>query len=125
MARKFKIAQEATFKAPVTIPRVGGDPIVVNMEYKYLTRKELADLYESWQEYAKGIDIKEGQSLGEITDLEVGLQVKQLSDILVGWEFEDEFNEENISQFVIACIGATPAVLDKYQEAYSKTQLGN
>lgn len=125
MAKKFKIAQNPTFKSEVAIPRVGGDPILVQMEYKYLTRKELADLYESWQEFAKSIDVKEEQTLGEVTDLEVGLQVKQLSDILVGWDFDDEFSEENIKQLVITCIGATNAVLDKYQEAYSKTQLGN
>lgn len=125
MAKSFKIAQNATFKKVVSIPRVGGDAIEVEFEYKYLPRQELAKLYESWEKKAKELQISETSTLSELTEAEIDLQVGQLQDILVGWAFSDEFNEENIRALVETSVHASRVVTEVYSDAYAKAKLGN
>lgn len=125
MAKKFKIANNPTFKSKVSIPRVGGDEIEVEFEFKYLTRKELAKVYEGWQEKLTDLDITDETTLSELTDIEVELQIKQLKDIVQGWDFEDEFNDDNIEQLVETSVFAAKTVIEAYQEAYMKAKVGN
>jgi len=125
MSKKFSILQNPTFKSTVSIPRIGGEPINVEFEFKYLPRKELAALYEGWQKEAKELNISEDSTLLELTEAEVNLQVKQLKDILVGWSFEDEFSDENIAMLVGTSVHATSAITGAYSDAYSKAKLGN
>ncbi len=125
MAKKFKIANNPTFKSKVSIPRVGGDEIEVEFEFKYLTRKELAKVYEGWQEKLTDLNITDDTTLSELTDIEVELQIKQLKDIVQGWDFEDEFNDDNIEQLVETSVFAAKTVIEAYQEAYMKAKVGN
>ena len=125
MAKKFKIANNPTFKSKVSIPRVGGDEIEVEFEFKYLTRKELAKVYEGWQEKLTDLNITDDTTLTELTDIEVELQIKQLKDIVQGWDFEDEFNDDNIEQLVETSVFAAKTVIEAYQEAYMKAKVGN
>jgi len=125
MAKSFKIAQNPTFKKVVSIPRVGGDAIEVEFEYKYLPRQELAKLYESWEKKAKELQISETSTLSELTEAEIDLQVGQLQDILVGWAFSDEFSEENIRALVETSVHASRVVTEVYSDAYAKAKLGN
>lgn len=125
MAKKFRIAQNATFKQVVKIPRIGGEPVEVEFEYKFIPRKELAALYDAWRDQASAIEVDEDSKLSDLTDFEIGLQVRQLKDILVGWNFEDEFNDENIQAVVEMSVHATQAIISGFQEAYSKAKVGN
>lgn len=125
MAKKFKIANNPTFKSKVSIPRVGGEEIEVEFEFKYLTRKELAKVYEGWQEKLTDLNITDDTTLSELTDIEVELQIKQLKDIVQGWDFEDEFNDDNIEQLVETSVFAAKTVIEAYQEAYMKAKVGN
>lgn len=125
MAKKFKIANNPTFKSKVSIPRVGGDEIQVEFEFKYLTRKELAKVYDGWQEKLTDLNITDDTTLSELTDIEVELQIKQLKDIVQGWDFEDEFNDDNIEQLVETSVFAAKTVIEAYQEAYMKAKVGN
>lgn len=127
MAKKFSIAQNPTFKAKVDIPRIGGEPISVEMEYKFIPRKELASVFQSWQEGFENIkeNITEESKLTEMSDLEIELQVEQLKDILVGWGFDDEFNDDNIRAVVELSAQATQAIVDGFHAAYTKSKVGN
>ena len=125
MAKKFKIANNPTFKSKVSIPRVGGSEIEVEFEFKYLTRKQLASIYEEWQAKLAELNITDDTTLTELTDIEVELQIKQLKDIVIGWDFDDEFNDENIEQLVETSVFAAKTVIESYQEAYMKAKVGN
>ena len=125
MAKKFKIANNPTFKSKVSIPRVGGSEIEVEFEFKYLTRKQLAAIDEEWQAKLSELNITDETTLSELTDIEVELQIKQLKDIVVGWDFDDEFNDENIEQLVETSVFAAKTVIESYQEAYMKAKVGN
>lgn len=127
---KFKIAQNATFKADVDIPRVGGTTIKVPFEFKYRDRKELAALFAGWQESvkedqerfkAKGDEI----TLVDITESHIERQVGQVTELVTGWGFDDKLSPESIRALVETSAGAGEAIVDAYQKAYSPARLGN
>lgn len=124
MSKKFKIKQNPTFKAKVVIPIVGGDGVETEFEFKYLTRKELAAMYDKWSDEAKKLTF-EDVTLAELTDQEMKLQVMQIKDIVCGWDIEDEFNDENIEGLVNISINIVKAITDVYQKAYVESKLGN
>jgi len=131
VAKTFKIQQNPTFKETVKIPRVGGEPLEVVFEYKYLTRKELAVLQDDWnkatkemiEKWTKAEDAE--RSLEEMSEDEITHNVKQLKDIVVGWNFSDEFNDENIRALVEATLHTTDSIVKAYYEAYAKAKVGN
>src|SRR5450830_79374 len=47
---KFKLIQKPTFKAPVMILRAGYNAEKVELEFQYLDRTALVDLYTAWNE---------------------------------------------------------------------------
>jgi hypothetical protein len=127
---KFKIAQNATFKADVEIPRVGGTTIKVPFEFKYRDRKELAAMFAGWQESvkedqerfkAKGDEL----TLIEITDSHIERQVEQVTQLVAGWGFEDKLGPESIRALVETSAGAGDAIVDAYQKAFASSRLGN
>ena len=131
MSKSFKIQQNPTFKETVKIPRVGGEPFEVVFEYKYLTRKELAVLQDDWNKSTKEMIEKwtkagdDERSLEEMSEDEITHNVKQLKDIVVGWNFSDEFNDENIRALVEATLHTTDSIVKAYYEAYAKAKVGN
>ena len=131
MSKSFKIQQNPTFKETVKIPRVGGEPLEVVFEYKYLTRKELAVLQDDWNKATKEMIEKwtkagdDERSLEEMSEDEITHNVKQLKDIVVGWNFSDEFNDENIRALVEATLHTTDSIVKAYYEAYAKAKVGN
>lgn len=133
MAKKFSIAQNATFKNTVDVPRIGGESIKVGFEFKYLTRKQLSELQDKWNDQAqimldkwrKEADDADKSGISHITEDEINHNIAQLKDIVVGWEFSEEFNDENIRALVESSLAATDAVIKGYHEAYTKAKLGN
>lgn len=124
----FKIAQNATFKAEVEIPRVGFDPIKVEFEFKYRDRKELSKYYDKWNAERDALakeSMKDGATWGAATARQMALEVGQIKDIAVGWGFDEEFTDESIAELVATCVGAPAAVLDTYQNAYAVARRGN
>lgn len=125
---KIKIAQNPTFSADVKIPRVGAEPVAVAFQFRYLDRTALAKLYDGWnqaaEEHAKKAKT-DGATLEHFTAGQIQLQVEQIKAVVVGWDFDDPFTDENIADLVTTCIGAPQAVLDAYQAAYSPARLGN
>ena len=124
----FKIAQNATFKAEVEIPRVGFDAIKVEIEFKYRDRKELSKYYDKWNTERDALiqeSIKDGSTWEEATAGQIALEAGQLKDIVVGWSFEEDFTEEAIIELVTTCVGAPAAVIDAYQAAYAVARRGN
>lgn len=124
----FKIAQNATFKAEVEIPRVGFDPIKVEFEFRYRDRKELSAMFDKWNAAREALVHEagtEGSTWEQTTAAEIKLQASQMKDIVVGWAFDDAFTDEAIADLVTTCVGAPAAVLDAYQSAYAVARRGN
>lgn len=126
----FKIAQDPTFKASVAIPRVGGDAVLVPFEFKYRDRTELAELFTGWRERsdrdqeafkAKGADL----TLVDVTNSQMALEFDQVKDLVVGWGFDDPFDDDAIRALLRTSIGAGKAVIDAYQAAFRAAREGN
>lgn len=131
--KSFKVQFNPTFKASVKIPRVGGDPLDVQFEFKVFARKELARLFDGWkqenqsliQEATDAQDAGKDFTLEDWANREIVLQVKQVKDITVGWGFDDEFSDENIEELISTSVSVTEAILDQYNEAYTRARSGN
>lgn len=126
----FKIAQNPTFSVIVDIPRIGGDPNKVPFEFKYRSRTELAALFAGWNEILKkdqadfdekGADL----TLVDVTSADIERQIVQVQDLVVGWGFDDEFNQASIRALVETSQGAGKAIVDAYQGAFNQARLGN
>lgn len=125
---KIKIAPNPTFKAKVQIPRVGGDAVAVDFEFKYLDRIALSALFDRWNTArdARATKVQdEGMSWQDATASEIALQVEQLKDIVSGWGFDEKLSDEAMTALVTTCVGAPQAVLAAYQAAYQPARLGN
>lgn len=133
MAKSFKLQKDPTFKATVEIPRVGADPLSVSFTFKSMTRRQLAKLFEGWKQQSQDL-IQESEdralageplTLIEWTEKEIANQVAQLKDIVVGWGFSDEFNDENIEELVESVVSVTDVIIEQYNDAYNRARSGN
>ena len=124
---KIRIAQKATFNAPVLIPIVGSAPEKVEFTFKYRDRVELAALFDEWNEKKDKARAALGDkpSWSEIVAVDAEQQTQQIKDLVVGWAFDDEYNDDNIVAFVKSCQGAAESVVKAYEGAYSQARLGN
>jgi len=125
---KIKIAQNPTFTAVVQVPRIGGESVPVEFQFRYMDRMTLAGMFDrwnkardAWAEKAKN----DGATWEEVTAGEITLQAEQLGEIVTAWDLEDEFGGEAIVDLVRTCTGAPKAVVDAFQAAYSPARLGN
>lgn len=133
MAKSFKVQMNETFKAPVKIPRVGGEPLNVTFEFKVMSRKNLARTFDKWKkegaeliERAEKADKEgDGYTLADWAEHEIEMQVNQIKDIVVGWGFSDEFNDENIEELIESSVSVTEAIIEQYNEAYTRARQGN
>ncbi|MDP9539291.1 MULTISPECIES: phage tail assembly chaperone [Pseudomonas] len=125
---KIKIAQNPTFTAVVQVPRIGGEPVPVVFEFRYMDRVTLAGMFDRWNN-ARDVWAEKAKDSGatweEVTAGEIDLQAEQLGEIVTGWDLEDEFSQEAILHLVRTCTGAPKAVTDAFQAAYSPARLGN
>lgn len=125
MAKKFSIQPAPTFKADVSIPRVGGETMVVPFTFRYLDRLELAGVFDQWRKQQEELIETESESVQESTQRETDMQVEQIKQIVTGWAFDDEFNDENIRALVLTSVAAPSAVLKAYHQAYLPAKSGN
>ena len=124
---KFKIAQAPTFLGAVMIPIVGQGPVKVEFTFKYRNRIELAALFDEWNQRRKDGQARFGEkpTVSEIIAVDTENQMQQIKDLVVGWEFDDKFDDESIKALVTSCHGTTEAVVDAYQAAFAKARTGN
>lgn len=133
MAKSFKVQQKPTFKSTVDLPIVGGDPMKVTFTFKTFDRIALARISDKWKDESMEL-LKESQdrrdddrpfTLEEWTQRELDLQVAQIKDVVEGWGFSDEFSDENIRELAAMSVSMTDAILNNYNEAYTRARTGN
>jgi len=61
----------------------------------------------------------------DITDAHIERQIEQVSELVVGWGFDDSFTPEAVSALVETSAGAGDAIVTAYQNAFSVARLGN
>lgn len=131
--KSFKVQMNPTFKATVKIPRVGGEPLAVSFTFKTMDRLALARLFDKWKKdnlelldaAKEASDAGNEFSLEDWAERESKLQAQQVKDIVEGWGFSDEFNDENIQELIMSSVSVTDVILEQYNEAYTKARTGN
>lgn len=101
---KLKLIANPTFTTKVAIPVAGGDAIPMAFTFKHRTRTEL-DAF--------------GKGLAQQSDADAFLEM------LTGWEFDEEFNKENIELLLQNYQGAAMAVYDTYKNELVKAKVKN
>lgn len=130
MAGKFKIDQDPTFSVPVSIDRAGGSKIEVGFTFKYRTQTEVAAMLEAWEERRKkaGEDLEgkaESLSMEERVGLKIGVEVKEVADLVSAWEFDDEFSDSSIQRLLESVVTAIDSIKKAYFEGLNPARLGN
>ena len=123
---KFQIAQNPTFTTNVSIPRVGSDPIEVPFTYRVIGRKQLAALYDKWSDASKSFNLDDDEiTFGSLAEADTEIQRQQIKDIVMGWGFDDEFNDENILALCDTCTHAAQAIVEAYRKEYAESRSKN
>ena len=108
MGLKLKLNPEPTFKAKVGIPVPGGKPTLVEFTFKHRTREQVKELQD------------EMAALGENAD-----EAEAFRMFVVGWELDDEFNDENIKRLLSNYLGASAAISSAYFSELYGARRGN
>ncbi|MGY2257171.1 phage tail assembly chaperone, partial [Pseudomonas reactans] len=84
-------------------------------------------LFDEWNEARNKARAALGDkpSWSEVVAVDTEQQTQQIKDLVVGWGFDDEYNDDNIVAFVKSCQGAAESVVKAYEGAYSQARLGN
>lgn len=128
MAKSFSIKNNPTFKATVQVPRVGGEDLPVQFEFKVVSRQALGALMDKWRKEA--IDLftqaqDEEWDFERLTGSEINLHVSQVQDIVLGWGFKEEFNEENLTELCASSAFVLEAITEVYHQAFQRAKSGN
>lgn len=125
---KIRIEQAPTFTIDVEIPRVGGKTVKVPFTFAYKDREALSafadEQIQHSKQFAEQVNGEEVTVAG-LTASTIDFQVKHLAEIIVGWGFEDELNEQSIRALASSAASVPDAILKAYQAAYTDARLGN
>lgn len=125
---KISIQQKPTFKQDVEIPQVGGPAVKVPFTFNFLTRDQIAEFVDDEMNHGKELAefIRDGEAtVKDLTARSVEFQVKQLKQIIAGWGFDDELNDENIRALVCSAANVPDTIVAAYKGAYQGARQGN
>ena len=129
MAKKFSIKRDPTFKATVSLPSPGQEPVPVEFTFKWMDRKELTkfndDRYQFFVNKVTGYAKEEGVTGIDVAQFVIDYEVPQLKSIIVGWDIEEEFNDDNLRSLVEAGSEYPAAIVNGYLAAYDRAREGN
>lgn len=127
MAKKFSIKRDPTFTTTVNLPAPGQDPVPVSFTFKWMDRESLAKFHDERVKFAKEVmEMAAASKPGpEIAKYAIGFEVPQLKSLIVGWDIEEEFNDENLRALVESGSELPAAIVNGYLAAYDKAREGN
>lgn len=128
MAKTFSIKNNPTFKATVDVPRIGGDDLPVQFEFKVVARNALGAMMDKWRKEAIALfeqAQEEEWDFERLSGAEINLHVSQVQDIVVGWGFKEEFNEDNLTELCASSAFVLESITEVYHKAFQRAKSGN
>lgn len=141
MAQKIKLgARPKSFTRNVTVGLVEGGEGTFELQYRYRTRKQLAELTDEVQSAAKAqadADIAAIKSKAEknepietlkqvdILDRDISLQVDYVLKAVEGWNLDEKFERSAVEQLADEMPAAIGAIIDTYRKAINEGRTGN
>lgn len=130
MATKIKLgARPKNFTAPVKFKLLDGGEGVINVTYKYRTRKEFGAFQD--EIYAENGIQKPTDSEGTANLLERAYDAgnEKIADQIMraaeGWDLDEPFNADNVQALVNEIPAAAGAIMATYDKAIRDGVLGN
>ena len=93
MAAKLKLCPDPTFKAYVQVPVPGAGTAPVQFTFKHRSREQVL----AW--------LEEDKEAGDVPTVKA---------VAIGWDLDDEFNDENIAKLCSNYAGAGFAIVQTY-----------
>ena len=127
MAKKFSIKRDPTFTTTVNLPAPGQAPVPVSFTFKWMDRESLAKFHDERVNFAQEFmeKAKDTKSNADLAKFVIDFEVPQLKSIIVGWDIEEEFNDENLRALVESGSELPAAIVNGYLAAYDKAREGN
>ena len=125
---KFSVKSNPTFTVSVPLPVVGGESIPTNFTFKHLDRMGLAEFQNSRFEFAKQIGELASRNTSTTSDIAktaIDFEFKQLKEIIVGWEIDEPYNDDNLMELVKFGSELTAAIVNGFLGSYSSAREGN
>ena len=127
MAKFFvSFAPAPIFKATADVPVAGKGPVPLTLSYRFHDTEamkalsaEFTDLQEKYKASAES-PLSDEQEKDMRTD-----QAKLVTKIAAGWEFTDEFNVENLTQFFVTHAFAFGAIVTGFFQSHSGAKVKN
>ena len=102
------------FKRKITIDLLDGSKGDVEFNFIYRTRSEYAELMDKTLAAESGVEAPKNETAAQAFERIGAGTVEFIQSIADGWDLDDEFNAENITQL----IDAYPAITVAASEAY-------
>lgn len=125
---KISIQQSPVFEVEVQVPRIGGKPVAVKFQFKFLDRAQIAEFIDAELQHGKEAAeaiTQEGAKLADLTERSEQFQLAQLKKIVAGWSFDDELNDQNLAALVRSTASVPDAIFAAFKESYGQARQGN
>jgi hypothetical protein len=127
---KIKLgARPKTFKHKVTVAMPEGGDGVIEVVYRYRTRREFGEFLDGILAGAKvkaaPTDDEIALSLAEALARTSEANADMILQIAEGWDLEHEFNHANVAQLCDELPGVAMAIINDYRMAVAEGRLGN
>ena len=115
------------FKCTVTFSKLDKTKVSIDLDFKYRTRKQYAELIDA---VVKGEEDKkpkkdETKTFTELLEKGSNETIDFILNIATGWDLEDEFNRDNVAILVDEFPSATNEINEAYRVAILEGRLKN
>jgi len=116
------------FDMPVSIPRLGAEPVIVVMKGKGMRKSEWLKLRDEQLNEARGSKDTTADEEFSFVQFFSG-KTKEAAELvckaIAGWELEDTFSVASLVDMEDMYPGSLPAILSAYDSALLQGRLGN
>lgn len=116
-----------SFKKPVTFPMLDGTTGVIEITYRYRTRKEFGLFIDKMMTAAGKVKQPDPEkfSMAELMAKTAGANADYILQVITGWDLDAELTDKNVQQLADELPAAATAIMDAYRVAITEGRLGN
>jgi len=111
------------FKQAVSFTMLDGMTGTIECVFKYRTRIEFGAFLDSV--FADAGETSDKFAMADLMEKTRNKNAEYLSQVLDGWNLDEELSLENLQQLADECPGAVHAVMESYRAAILDGRLGN
>lgn len=116
-----------SFKKTIKFPMLDGSTGVIDITYKYRTRKEFGLFIDALMEAAGESKRQDDEkfSMADLMEKTAGSNADYILQVVDGWNLDEDLNHDNVQQLADELPAAVNAVMETYRIAVTEGRLGN